>query len=78
MGLQDDKQSEKENGEKVEKEKKDELEQKKGKLPGLFGEVAIYLSRNSFILGNWFQRHKFKLIGSILNTIVNILFNNLN
>jgi len=39
MGLQDDKQSEKENGEKVEKEKKDELEQKKGKLPGLFGEV---------------------------------------
>ena len=46
MGLQDDKQSEKENGEKVEKEKKDELEQKKGKLPGLFGEVAIYLSRN--------------------------------
>ena len=56
MGLQDDKQSEKENGEKVEKEKKDELEQKKGKLPGLFGEVAIHLSPNRFSLGNWFQR----------------------
>ena len=74
MGLQDVKQSEKENGEKVEKEKKDELEQKKGKLPGLFGEVVIYLSRNSFILGNWFQHLRFKLIGSILNTIVKVLF----
>ena len=48
MGLQDVKQSEKENGEKVEKEKKDELEQKKGKLPGLFGEVTIFISRSSF------------------------------
>ena len=74
MGSQDVKQSEKEDEEKVEKEKKDELQTRKGKLPGLFGEVAIYLSRNSFILGNWFQRLRFKLIGSILNTIVNILF----
>ena len=43
MGSQDIKQSEKENEEKMEKEKKDELEETKGKLPGLFGEVTIFI-----------------------------------
>ena len=56
MGSQDVKQSEKEDEEKMEKEKKGELQTKKGKLPGLFGEVAIYLSQNSFSLRNYFQR----------------------
>ena len=48
MGSQDVKQSEKEDEEKMEKEKKDELQTKKGKLPGLFGEVTIFISRSSF------------------------------
>ena len=48
MGSQDVKQSERQNEEKMEKEKKDELEETKGKLPGLFGEVTIFISRSSF------------------------------
>ena len=47
MGSQDVKQSEKEDEEKMEKEKKDELQTKKGKLPGLFGEVKILSFRSS-------------------------------
>ena len=55
MGLQDVKQSEKENEGKMEKEKKDELEETKGKLPGLFGEVTIFISRSSFRIKIEFQ-----------------------
>ena len=55
MGSQDVKQSEKEDEEKVEKEKKDELQTRKGKLPGLFGEVTVFIFRCSFRIKIEFQ-----------------------
>ena len=72
MGLQDVKQSGKENGEKVEKEKKDELEQKKGKLPGLFGEVTVFIFRCSFRIKIEFQILKINSC-VVLNTIAIIV-----